>query len=77
MRGVVSDENPPVEEISGGNTALPHIQLAGFDADDTVQPGELSLEQDTAGGLGRHFGLSSTTFLMVVVHSSTSRLGGI
>ena len=30
----------------------------------TVQPGELSFEEDTAGGLGRHLGLFSTTFLM-------------
>lgn len=33
-------------------------------ADTTVQPGELSFEEDTAGGLGRHLGLYSTTFLM-------------
>lgn len=34
------------------------------EADATLQPGELSFEEDTAGGLGRHLGLWSTTFLM-------------
>lgn len=34
------------------------------DADRKVAPGELSFEEDTAGGLGRHLGLFSTTFLM-------------
>ena len=29
-----------------------------------VHPGELSFEEDVAGGLGRHLGLFSTTFLM-------------
>lgn len=34
------------------------------EADDILNPGELSFEEDTAGGLGRHLGLWSTTFLM-------------
>ena len=29
-----------------------------------LHPGELSLEEDVAGGLGRHLGVTSTTFLM-------------
>ena len=29
-----------------------------------LHPGELSLEEDIAGGLGRHLGVASTTFLM-------------
>ncbi len=29
-----------------------------------LEPGELSLADDTSGGLGRHLGLFSTTFLM-------------
>ena len=33
-------------------------------ADRIVEPGELTFEEDTAGGLGRHLGLFSTTFLM-------------
>ena len=57
--GLVRGEKSPVgsEEVE-------------FDADHTVQPGELTLEQDAAGGLGRHLGLSSTTFLMYVLRSS-------
>jgi hypothetical protein len=30
----------------------------------TIQPGELSLEESANGGMGRHLGLFSTTFLM-------------
>lgn len=33
-------------------------------ADRIVEPGELTFEEDTSGGLGRHLGLVSTTFLM-------------
>ena len=33
-------------------------------ADRLVAPGELTFEEDTMGGLGRHLGLFSTTFLM-------------
>ena len=29
-----------------------------------LHPGELSFEDDVAGGLGRHLGVTSTTFLM-------------
>lgn len=71
MRGVISDEKSSAEEISGNNTALPHTEKAELDAVHTVQPGDLSLEEDTAGGLGRHLGLFSTTFLMCVVRSSS------
>lgn len=34
------------------------------EADAILRPGELSFDEDTAGGLGRHLGLWSTTFLM-------------
>lgn len=34
------------------------------EADALLRPSELSFEQVTAGGLGRHLGLFSTTFLM-------------
>ena len=36
----------------------------GPGADRTVAPGELSFEEDIRGGMGRHLGLTSTTFLM-------------
>lgn len=65
--GLVHDEKPPVD----GDKEVE------FDADHTVQPGDLTLEQDTAGGLGRHLGLFSTTFLMYVLRSSTYDWGGI
>lgn len=35
------------------------------DNDDTLQPGALTLDEDAAGGLGRHLGLVSTTFLII------------
>jgi hypothetical protein len=34
------------------------------EADTAIAPGELSFEEDTKGGLGRHLGLFSTTLLM-------------
>lgn len=34
------------------------------ESDEILNPGELSFDEDTAGGLGRHLGLWSTTFLM-------------
>jgi hypothetical protein len=34
------------------------------EADKIIAPGELSFEESTSGGLGRHLGLFSTTFLM-------------
>lgn len=37
---------------------------AELEADKLLEPGELSFEEDTRGGLGRHLGLVSTTFLM-------------
>lgn len=30
----------------------------------SIKAGELTLEEDTAGGMGRHLGVFSTTFLM-------------
>ncbi|RFU27127.1 hypothetical protein B7463_g9211, partial [Scytalidium lignicola] len=35
------------------------------DADRVVGPGELSFEEDVKGGMGRHLGLVSTTFLII------------
>lgn len=32
--------------------------------DKSLQAGELTMEEDTAGGMGRHLGLFSTTLLM-------------
>lgn len=34
------------------------------EADAILHPGELNFDEATAGGLGRHLGLWSTTFLM-------------
>ena len=58
--GLVREEKSPVEENAE----------VEFDPDHSVQPGDLTLEQDTAGGLGRHLGLFSTTFLMYILRSS-------
>ena len=40
-------------------------EVGVVDNDDQVQPGGLSLSEDAAGGLGRHLGLMSTTFLII------------
>jgi len=37
------------------------------EADAENQPGELSFAEDTAGGMGRHLGLFSATFLVLVI----------
>lgn len=34
------------------------------EADRIVEPGTLNFDEDTSGGLGRHLGLFSTTFLI-------------
>lgn len=34
------------------------------EADAIIAPGELTFEEGTSGGLGRHLGLTSTTLLM-------------
>lgn len=48
--------------VREGNVAV----AAGEDpeADRMLQPGGLSFDDDTQGGMGRHLGLFSTTFLM-------------
>ncbi|MCJ1370174.1 hypothetical protein MMC20_001386 [Loxospora ochrophaea] len=60
---VVTADNSPsekdgvvtTEERAPDNVVTDHI----------LQPGELSIEDDVAGGLGRHLGLYSTTFLII------------
>lgn len=49
----------------------PNQERTETNAEDIIQPKFLNLEQDTAGGLGRHLGLFSTTFLMSVLSSWT------
>jgi hypothetical protein len=44
------------------------------EADALLRPGEMSFEQATAGGLGRHLGLFSTTFLMYVLATNLALL---
>jgi solute carrier family 7 (L-type amino acid transporter), member 9/15 len=36
------------------------------DNDSSLHPGELTFEEDTAGGMGRHLGVFSCTMLMFV-----------
>jgi hypothetical protein len=47
--------NPTTEKDAGVDTTV---------MNQPIQPGELSLEEAANGGLGRHLGLFSTTFLM-------------
>jgi hypothetical protein len=62
------DDNTNKKEATGVTTAYDgKTILASGDepeADKLVAPGELSFEEDTSGGLGRHLGLFSTTLLM-------------
>jgi L-type amino acid transporter 9 len=48
------DGSPPRNTIRDGPAA-----------DALLNPGELSFEEDTAGGMGRHLGITSTTLLIV------------
>ena len=49
-----------VENVLHGTEVSPENEVSH----EVIQPGELSLKEDTAGGMGRHLGLTSTTFLM-------------
>ncbi|KAH8115358.1 high affinity methionine permease [Phellopilus nigrolimitatus] len=44
-------------------TPVPEVQTAAANA--TLNPGELSFDEDTAGGMGRHLGVFSCTLLIV------------
>ncbi|SLM34620.1 high affinity methionine permease [Lasallia pustulata] len=63
--GTVVKEKSPVDDSSGDNGIVRDDSKLAADAHRAVQPGELTLEEDTAGGLGRHLGLFSTTFLII------------
>ena len=54
----------PDKELTAVDSPPSDKYVAVSDADDLLQPGELSYAEVTAGGLGRHLGLFSTTFLM-------------
>ena len=56
--------SPVAEENINSDEKSPHHSDVDDVALGMVQPGELTFEEDTAGGLGRHLGLTSTTFLM-------------
>ena len=73
--GTVTEENPPIDDSSGDNGILLDDGLLAADAHRAVQPGELTLEEDAAGGMGRHLGLFSTTFLMYDTGSHTHLVG--
>lgn len=49
-----------VENVLQGTESSPEHEVSY----EVIQPGELSFDEDTAGGMGRHLGLTSTTFLM-------------
>lgn len=54
--------------------ATAEIPREVLDADKLHGAGNLNFEEATAGGLGRHLGLFSTTFLMWVVIFSLGRI---
>ncbi|KAI9852358.1 MAG: hypothetical protein M1830_006800, partial [Pleopsidium flavum] len=53
-------EKPSANAVTQESDLVPDGELTKPDA---VRPGSLSLKEDAAGGLGRHLGLFSTTFL--------------
>ena len=64
----MADAEKYAEEIQSGSPASPvnsslEKEVAG-DADRAIVPGELSCVEVTAGGMGRHLGVTSATFLM-------------
>ncbi len=60
----------PEKHADSAITAGPDLSPDGWkgkvDEARNIQPGNLKLEEDAAGGLGRHLGLFSTTLLMLV-----------
>jgi len=63
------DGVPPAarSDVSSQDKALFRDSDSGevdMEAEKILAPGELSFDEDTRGGLGRHLGLTSTTFLM-------------
>ena len=67
---VLSNTSPESQNgISPANSSLEAKERGAVDAPDAdrvVVPGEMSFEEVTAGGMGRHLGLFSTTLLMYV-----------
>ena len=55
-----------VNDEKGETTANALATTNATGADQNVQQSDLSFEEDTQGGLGRHLGLMSTTLLMFV-----------
>lgn len=66
--GAIVSSDDRIVDISNGKETLEVVNHVTTepDADHLVAPGHLSFEEDTVGGLGRHLGLFSTTFLMFV-----------
>ena len=59
-----AEASPVAEENINSYEKSPHHSDVDDVALRVVHPGELTFEEDVAGGLGRHLGLVSTTFLM-------------
>lgn len=65
----ITGNESPVSKEGLGISSYNHDGVAVEEpvADAENQPGELTFAEDTAGGMGRHLGLFSTTFLMLVM----------
>ena len=59
-------EKHVMSALKQGPEILPTGLEGKGDEASKIQPGTLNLEEDAAGGLGRHLGLFSTTLLMLV-----------
>lgn len=58
--------DPSPRLLSDGNKLQSQSDTDVANGDSTAKAGELDFEQYTRGGLGRHLGVFSTTFLMYV-----------
>ncbi len=63
-RGLVGEDT--VDDGISGIDEAGEKQQDGAIVSHELHPGELSFEDDVAGGSGRHLGVASTTFLMYI-----------
>ncbi|KAM0747479.1 amino acid transporter [Meredithblackwellia eburnea MCA 4105] len=64
MPSAKSDSGSIGDQAKDSNTKYAE-EIGAGEVSTHVQPGTLSLEEDAAGGLGRHLGVFSTTFLVI------------
>ncbi|KUJ17477.1 amino acid transporter [Mollisia scopiformis] len=61
MKSMTNNQDDEIQRTANHGTFGPNEK----EKDLSVQAGELTFEEDTSGGLGRHLGVFSTTFLII------------